>query len=103
MRLSVRAADGWDCVCGNADRDERAGFPYAGFAPCTTQGERGVPCSRRWRSGLWVCKRCGRIIYATEQKAEVVGFAFDNHLSEWERYEILTARAHLLAAPVGKR
>jgi hypothetical protein len=79
MRLSVRTADGWECVCGNADRDQEAGFPDAGFTPCTSQGEPTVPCTRRWR-GLWLCKGCGRIIYTTEQKSEVVGFALQNRL-----------------------
>ena len=95
MQLSVRSVDGWDCVCGNADRDKAAGFAYAGFTPCTTQGEPTVPYTRQWRSGLWLCKGCGRIIYATREKAEVVGFAVDNTLSEWERYEILIARMQI--------
>ena len=60
-----------------------------------TQGEPTAPYTRQWRSGLWLCKGCGRIIYATREKAEVVGFAVDNTLSEWERYEILIARMQI--------
>jgi hypothetical protein len=56
--------DGWICICKNTP----AG---GGFYTCDENGNEVEPTNAAWKTGLYVCADCGRII--DFQTLEVVG------------------------------
>jgi Zn-finger protein len=47
--------DAWICFCGNTPRS-------AGFYPCDLNGNIVEPTEKDWKTDLYVCDDCGRII-----------------------------------------
>ena len=65
-RISHEAGndEAWICICRNRpDAD--------GFYPCNFEGGEVEPTEAEWKSGLYVCAACGRII--NPDTLEVVG------------------------------
>jgi hypothetical protein len=65
-RISHEAGnpEAWICVCRNRPHLD-------GFYPCNFEGEEVEPTGLEWKSGLYVCAACGRII--NPKTLEVVG------------------------------
>ena len=58
------STDAWICVCRNTPADD-------GFYPCDENGNKVEPTPETWRTNLYVCDKCGRII--NHDTLEVVG------------------------------
>ena len=62
--ISTTDRDFWTCVCGNHPAEQ-------GFYPCDENGKQVEPTPEEWKSPLYVCVVCGRII--NEETLAVVG------------------------------
>jgi hypothetical protein len=47
--------DAWRCICGNEPQED-------GFSTCDAEGVEIEPLKDGPWSGLYICRRCGRII-----------------------------------------
>jgi hypothetical protein len=56
--------DAWRCLCGNEPCED-------GFFTCDENGDEVEPTAKDWKTGLYVCNGCGRMI--NPDTLEVVG------------------------------
>ena len=56
--------EAWICLCRNTPTDD-------GFYPCDENGDEVEPTEAAWKTNLYVCAHCGRMIDFTT--LEVVG------------------------------
>lgn len=47
--------DAWICICHNVPSDD-------GFFTCDAEGNEVEPTAKDWKTNLYVCLRCGRMI-----------------------------------------
>lgn len=56
--------DAWVCICGNTPCGN-------GFYPCDENGNQVEPTAKEWKTDLYVCDPCGRMIHF--ETLEVIG------------------------------
>ncbi len=56
--------DAWICLCGNTPCGD-------GFFTCDENGYEVEPTAKDWKTGLYVCNACGRMI--NPETLEVLG------------------------------
>lgn len=64
ITLENGSEDAWVCVCGNKPHQD-------GFYPCNEKGNEIEPLEGSDWNGLYVCRKCGRIIQ--QDTLEVIG------------------------------
>ena len=55
MTIQGFEKDEWVCECSNTPADD-------GFYPCDRTGKEVEPTVSDWKTGLYVCAQCGRLI-----------------------------------------